>query len=44
MEQDMKETRGECRMYIAEKPFDAAQMCFGLPKNSRFKHFLSHEY
>ena len=39
----MREANGKCRLHIAEKQFDEAQMCFGLPKNSPLKQLLNQE-
>ena len=40
----MKEANdNKCRLHVGEKPFDEAQMCFGLPKNSPLKQLLSKE-
>jgi len=43
MEQDLKDT-GQCRLYLARKPWGENKPAFGLPKFSPIVVIFSYEY
>ena len=43
MEEDMKDT-GQCRLYLAKKPWGAQRLAFGLPKFSHITPIFNREY
>lgn len=43
MERDLKAT-GQCRLYIAKKPWDTTRMALGLPKSSPLTRIFNKEY
>jgi len=42
IERDLKET-GQCRLYLAQEPWDTARLAFALPKSSPLTLIFSNE-